>query len=156
VLIAVFLRALDVCASDEMGALIQVAAFRQEDEGRLFDVCEPAAAFIVLTLTVSTRQRVIHLHCGDTCAVLTVRALTEREEGKQQPHDSKDTLSVGKHIRPSITEAQFNLHQQFGRSYRDVARSALPLDDPLSLKCRGIIGRRFERPWLQIDGRWGA
>lgn len=55
--------------------------------------------------SVSTRQRVIHLHWGDTCAVLTVRALTEREEGKQQPHDSKDTLSVGKHIRPSITEA---------------------------------------------------
>lgn len=54
--------------------------------------------------SVSTRQRVIHLHWGDTCAVLTVRALTEREEGKQQPHDSKDTLSVGKHIRPSITE----------------------------------------------------
>lgn len=55
--------------------------------------------------SVSTRQRVIHLHWGDTCAVLTVRALTEWEEGKQQPHDSKDTLSVGKHIRPSITEA---------------------------------------------------
>lgn len=56
--------------------------------------------------SVSTRQRVIHLHWGDTCAVLTVKALTEREEGKQQPHDSKDTLSVGKHIRPSITEAR--------------------------------------------------
>lgn len=34
-LIAVFLHALDVCAPDEMGALIQVAAFKQKDEGRL-------------------------------------------------------------------------------------------------------------------------
>lgn len=66
--------------------------------------------------SVSTRQRVIHLHWGDTCAVLTVRALTEREEGKQQPHDSKDTLSVGKHIRPSITEAS-NSTNTLGISY---------------------------------------
>lgn len=36
VLIAVFLHALDVCAPDEMGALIQ--AFRQKDEGRLISV----------------------------------------------------------------------------------------------------------------------
>lgn len=36
--IAVFLHALDVCASDEMGPLIQVAAFRQKDEGRLVSV----------------------------------------------------------------------------------------------------------------------
>lgn len=35
VLIAVFLHALCVCASDEMGALVQVAASRQRDEGRL-------------------------------------------------------------------------------------------------------------------------
>ncbi|KAM7389055.1 hypothetical protein PAMP_023052 [Pampus punctatissimus] len=42
------------------------------------------------------------------------------------------------------------------RSYRDDARSALPLDDPLSLKCRRVIGRRFERPRYQIDGRQGA
>lgn len=33
VLIAVFLHALDVCSTDEMGALIQRAAFRQIDEG---------------------------------------------------------------------------------------------------------------------------
>ncbi|CAB1414034.1 unnamed protein product [Pleuronectes platessa] len=32
---------------------------------------------------------------GETCAVLTERALTEREEGKQRPLDSrKDTLSL--------------------------------------------------------------
>lgn len=38
VLIAVFRHALDVCAPDEMGALIQAAAFRQKDEGRLISV----------------------------------------------------------------------------------------------------------------------
>lgn len=38
VLIALFLHALDVCASDEMGAFIQEAAFRQKDEGRLISV----------------------------------------------------------------------------------------------------------------------
>ncbi|KAI4819621.1 hypothetical protein KUCAC02_004861, partial [Chaenocephalus aceratus] len=125
---------------------------------------------VVDGVRISTRQRVIHLHCGDTCAVLTVRALTEREEGKQQPHDSKDTLSP--HIITTCFTKRFLVTLDIftwittlpawrslpvcRRSYRDVARSALPLDDPLSLKCRGIIGRRFERPRLQIDGRWGA
>ncbi|KAK1904475.1 Ribosomal large subunit pseudouridine synthase D, partial [Dissostichus eleginoides] len=73
-------------------------------------------------------DRVIHLHCGDTCAVLTVRALTEREEGKQQPHDSKDTLSLI--LLPQTLPAWRSL-PVCRRSYRDVARSALPLDDPL-------------------------
>lgn len=76
----------------------------------LFCILPPSCPRLLpLTLLLCIPQyppdRVIHLHWGDTCAVLTVRALTELEEGKQQPHDSKDTLSVGKHIRPSITEA---------------------------------------------------
>lgn len=68
--------------------------------------CPPLPSFPNPPLNpwVSTRQRVIHLHWGDICAVLTASALMEQEEGKQQPHDSKDTLSVGKHIRPSITK----------------------------------------------------
>lgn len=37
-LIAVCLHASHVCASDEMGAAIQVAAFRQKDEGGLIPV----------------------------------------------------------------------------------------------------------------------
>lgn len=38
VLIAVFLHALDVCSTDEMGALIQRTAFRQIDEGTRLSV----------------------------------------------------------------------------------------------------------------------
>lgn len=95
-----------------------IASFTGSPSPPLPGVCLPSGFLCILAPSwpsrlrssplhpsVSTRRRVIHLHWGDTCAVLTVRALTEWEEGKQQPHDSKDTLSVGKHIRPSITEA---------------------------------------------------
>lgn len=39
--------------------------------------CPPRLRSPPLHPSVSTRQRVIHLHWGDTCAVLTERALTE-------------------------------------------------------------------------------
>lgn len=72
-LIAAFLHALDVFASDEMEALIQRAAFRQGDEGGLISVslwcCEPTAALIVHWLTGQQLKndtlifRLIHADC---------------------------------------------------------------------------------------------
>lgn len=55
VLIAVFLHALHVCVSDEMGAFSHRAAFRQRDEGRLVSLSLwclwTCSSFIVLWLT---------------------------------------------------------------------------------------------------------
>lgn len=78
-----------------------------------FSLCLDPPSPLLLCIPQSPPDIVIHLHWGDTCAVLTVRPLTEWEEGKQQPHDSKthyrwENTSDHQLLKP------IQLHQQFG------------------------------------------
>lgn len=73
--------------------------------------CPPRPCSPPLHRSASTRQRVIHLHWADACAVLTVRALTsERKE-------SSDPVTAKTHYRRENTSDHqlpkpIRLHQQ--------------------------------------------